>query len=60
MIFQKREQHDPTQPTPLVYPWRFYGHDKTLKRRFQTSFYSVYPCRFWGKEGLHFSIVLRE
>ena len=41
----KSEQHDPTQPIGLlsVYPWRFYGDDKTLKRRFQTSFYSEHP-----------------
>ena len=35
----KSEQHDPTQPNLSVYPWRFYGSDKTLKRRFQTSFF---------------------
>jgi len=36
----KSEQHHPTQPKLSVYPWRFYGDDETLKRRFQTSFYS--------------------
>jgi len=40
----KSEQHDPTQPKLSVYPWRLYEDDKTLKRRFQTSFYSEYPC----------------
>jgi len=36
----KSEQHDRpiTQPKLSVYPWRFYGDDKTLKRRFQTFF----------------------
>jgi len=34
----KSEQHDPAQLKLLVYPWRFYGDDETLKRRFQTSF----------------------
>ena len=34
----KSKQHEPTQPKLSVYPWRFYGNDKTLKRRFQTSF----------------------
>src|SRR6218665_626637 len=43
MICQKSEQHDPTQPKLSVYSWRFYGDDKILKRRFQTSFYSEYP-----------------
>ena len=45
----KREQHDPSQPKLSVYSWQFYGDDETIKRRFQTSFYSKYPCRFWGK-----------
>src|SRR6218665_1655654 len=40
--FSKSEQHDPTQSKLSVYPWRFYGDDKALKRRFQTSFYSEY------------------
>src|SRR6218665_1781015 len=39
----KSEQHDPTQPKLSVYPWRFYGDDNTIKRRFQTSVYSEYP-----------------
>jgi len=39
----KSEQHDITQPKLSVYPWRFYGDDKTLKRRFQAFFYSEYP-----------------
>src|SRR6218665_4187241 len=39
----KSEQHDPTQPKLSVYPWRFYGDDKTLESRFQTSSYSEYP-----------------
>src|SRR6218665_523094 len=39
----KSEQHDPTQSKLSVYPWRFYGDNKTLKCRFQTSFYSEYP-----------------
>src|SRR6218665_1670062 len=39
----KSEQHDPTQPKLSAYLWRFYGDDKTLKCRFQTSFYSEYP-----------------
>src|SRR6218665_2024664 len=34
----KSEQHDITQPKLSVYPWRFYGDDKTLKRRFQEFF----------------------
>src|SRR6218665_2365773 len=38
----KSEQHQSTQPKISVYPWRFYGDDETLKRRFQTSFYSEY------------------
>jgi len=71
----KSEQHDPTQPKLSVYPWRFYGDDETLESRFQTSSYSEYPWIKYlikemrlsvsavasgGKEGLHFSIVLRE
>jgi len=40
----KSEQHDQTQPKLSVYPWRLYEDDKTLIRRFQTSFYSEYPC----------------
>jgi len=39
----KSVQHDITQPKLSVYPWRFYGDDKTLKRRFQTFLYSEYP-----------------
>ena len=39
----KSEQHDPTQPKLSVYPWRFYGDDKTLESRFQTSLCSEYP-----------------
>src|SRR6218665_1138893 len=39
----KSELHDITQPKLSVYPWRFYGDDKTLKRRFQTFFYSECP-----------------
>ena len=39
----KSEKNDPTQPKLSVYPWRFYGSDKTMKRRFQTSFYSEFP-----------------
>src|SRR6218665_33075 len=39
----KSEQHDPTHSKLSVYPWRFNGDDKTLKRRFQTSFHSKYP-----------------
>jgi hypothetical protein len=39
----KSEKQDPTQPKLSVYPWRFYGNDKILKRRFQTSFYSEFP-----------------
>ena len=39
----KSEQHDITQPKLSAYPWRFYGDDKTLKRRFQTCFYYEYP-----------------
>ena len=71
----KSEQHDPTQTKLSVYSWRFYGDDETLGGRIQASFYSEYPwieysvkenapfwsCwRFWGKECLNFSIVLRE
>ena len=66
----KSKQHEPTQPKLSVYPWRFYGNDKTLKRRFQTSFHSEYPwieysiqqnaafcfcCRFWGNQSSPFS-----
>src|SRR6218665_2308639 len=38
----KSEQHDPTHSKLSVYPWRFDGDDKTLKRRFQTSFHFEY------------------
>jgi len=71
----KSEQHDPTQPKLSVYPWRFYGGDKTIKRRFQTSFYSEYrglniqlkrmrlfvsAVASGGKEGLHFVYCLKR
>jgi len=29
----KSEQHDPTQSKLSLYPWQFYGDDKTLKHR---------------------------
>src|SRR6218665_2458578 len=38
MICQKSVGHDITQPKLSAYPWRFYGDDKTLKRRIQTFF----------------------
>ena len=38
----RSQQRDPTQPKLSVYPWRFHGDNNTLKRRFETSFYSEY------------------
>jgi len=56
----KSEQHDPTQPKLSVYSWRFYGDDKTLKRRFQTSFYSEYPwIEYSIKENVPFCFCCR-
>src|SRR6218665_3295134 len=39
----KSEQHDIAQLKLSVYPGRFYGDDKTLKRRVQAFVYSEYP-----------------
>src|SRR6218665_1137895 len=54
----KSEQHDPTQPKLSVCPWQFYGDDKTLKRRFQTSFYSEYPWIDYSIRDVHAFLFL--
>jgi len=62
--------HSPIQPKLNVYPWKYYGINKSVKRRFQSCFYAEFPwleysvqqdaaycfcCRYWGKENSPFA-----
>src|SRR6218665_1979315 len=57
--------HSPVQPKLHLYPWRYLGCTKSVKRRFQSSFFAEFSwleysvqqdaancfcCRYWGKE----------
>ena len=65
----KGELDSPVQPKLHTYPWKYFGMNKSVKRRFQSSFFAEFPwleysvqqdaaycfcCRYWSKESSPF------